>query len=288
MTECTQYAYAKLNLTLDVLNKRPDGYHDLRSIMQQISLHDTICLRLEEDSTWKLTCSDALLPVDSKNLAWKAAEVFCEAADVSIPGLSIHVQKVIPSQAGMAGGSADAAAVLMGLNRMLDFPLSSRQLLLAAQRIGSDVPFCLFGGTAFAQSRGEVLSRLPRLPHCSIVIVKPSVSISTPALFHLIDSFQIDVRPDHDALIRAMERDDVETVAKYMHNVFEPLAQRDHPEIGLIKQQMLSLGACGAQMTGSGSAVFGIWREEEDALCAMRTLQERYEDVFIAYPIENQ
>lgn len=288
MTECTQYAYAKLNLTLDVLNKRSDGYHDLRSIMQQISLHDTICLRLEDDPAWKLTCSDGLLPVDSKNLAWKAAEVFCETAGISIPGLSIHIQKVIPSQAGMAGGSADAAAVLMGLNRMLDFPLSGGQLLLAAQRIGSDVPFCVYGGTAFAQSRGEVLSRLPTMPHCSIVIVKPSVSISTPTLFHLIDSFQIDVRPDHDALIRAMERDDVETVAKYMHNVFEPLAQRDHPEIGLIKQQMLSLGACGAQMTGSGSAVFGIWREEEDALCAMRTLQERYENVFIAHPIENQ
>lgn len=285
MTVITEPAYAKLNLTLDVLGIRPDGYHDLKSVMLAVSLHDSVTIELDTGMPWSLVCDDPQVPADERNLAWKAAKVFYEATKVEDNGIRIHIKKHIPSQAGMGGGSSDAAAVLRALNRHYDCRFSLDELCCLGEKIGSDVPFCVLSGTAMAEGRGERLRRLPKMPHCVILICKPNFPVSTPALFKKLDSAPILRRPDHLKMEDALDAHNLIGICENICNVFQPVVAGDHTEIGHICGILSSYGALAQQMTGSGATVYGIMPDENAAFCAMDELRKFYSDVFLAYPV---
>ncbi len=180
-------AFAKINLTLDVLGKRPDGYHDIQSVMQTISIRDDVEVEVGTAKPWTLSCDKEDVPQDSSNLAWKAAEMFCRAAKRDPEGVAIRITKRIPTQAGLGGGSADAAAVLRALNRHYDYPFSIYALAELGAEVGSDVPFCTLGGTVLCQGRGERLRKLPDLPETLFVVCKPDFPVSTPELYRRLD-----------------------------------------------------------------------------------------------------
>ena len=285
MTTLYEGAFAKLNLTLDVLGKRDDGYHDLKSVMQTISIRDDIEIDVGTGKPWKLTCDKEGIPCDEKNLAWKAAKVYLDTIGKDPDGLEIRITKRIPSQAGMGGGSADAAAVLRALNRHYDQPLSIAALAELGGLVGSDVPFCVLGGTAMAEGRGERLRKLPNMPDCVFVVCKPEFSVSTPELYAKIDDMVIGQRPDHSAMENALFTGDIGAVAQNLCNVFDPVVTADHLELNYIKSIFNSYGSVGQQMTGSGSAVFCIVPEFEFAAVICQMLKENYPEVFIAKPV---
>ncbi len=276
MNSLTVPAYAKLNLTLDILGKRPDGYHELRMVMQTVSLCDDVTVTLCEGDGIACRVTGAELPCDEHNLAVKAARAFCEALDYH-GGIDIALTKRIPSEAGMAGGSADAAAVLRALRALTAPALSDGELERIGARVGSDVPFCVRGGTQLAEGRGEQLTILRPAPKLYAAICKPDFPISTPALFQCSDSVELTERPDTAAMLAAIEHGDAAAVCANVKNVFEQVldgAQRKRIEE--IKRALLSHGAECAAMTGSGSAVFGLFREEaacEAACCALRSAE---------------
>lgn len=255
MTTLTEGAFAKINLTLDVLDRREDGYHDIRSILQTVALRDDIELLLDTGTGWRIECETAGIPLDETNLAWRAARVFFDTFGGEPDGLTIRITKRIPSGAGLGGGSADAAAVLRALNRWKDYPLSVYALCELGAQIGSDVPFCVLCGTALAEGRGERLTKLPDAPEMFTVICKPDVSFSTPALYAKLDDVALAKRPDTRAMRAALEKGDLEAIGAGLCNVFEQVAIPDHLELNYIKSIMMSYGAYGAQMTGS-CAVF--------------------------------
>lgn len=278
-------AYAKLNLTLDVLGKREDGYHDLQSVMQTISIRDDIEIDVGTGKPWRLLCSDETLPTDERNLAWKAADVFCRTMNRDPDGLEIRIVKRIPSGAGMGGGSADAAAVLRALNRHYGEPLSVLALAELGAQVGSDVPFCVLGGTAMVEGRGERLRKLPNMPDCIFVVCKPDFSISTPELYEKIDRVAIPQRPDNRAMETALLAGDLGAVAENLCNVFDPVVTSEHLELNYIKSICHSYGALNQQMTGSGSAVFAILPNFEYAAVVCNMLKDNYPKVFIAKPV---
>ena len=278
----TESAFAKLNLTLDVLDRRADGYHDLRSIMQTVSVRDDITLELDTHALWQLECDAEGIPTDGTNLAWRAAELYLKELHKSVDGLTIRIVKRIPSEAGMAGGSADAAAVLRALNRAFDAPLSLPALAELGAQLGSDVPFCVLGGTALAEGRGERLTQLPPAPQMTYVICKPELSFSTPELYAQLDAITIGERPDTTAMRAALQKGDLEGIGKQLCNVFEQVTVPAHPELNYIKSILMTYGAYGAAMTGSGSAVFGIFDAFEAAAVACMMLKENYPQVFLA------
>lgn len=277
-----QPAYAKLNLTLDVLNRRADGYHDLRSIMQTVSVRDDVELEIDTHEPWRIECDSRAVPTDETNLAWRAAEVYLRELDKTLDGLTIRITKRIPSQAGMAGGSADAAAVLRGLNDHFGQPLSLPALAELGAKVGSDVPFCVIGGTVLCEGRGERLTVLPPMTDSIYVICKPELHFSTPELYAALDGITIGERPNTTAMRAALQRGDLEQVGKGLCNVFEQVTIPTHPELNYIKSVLMTYGAYGAAMTGSGSAVFGIFDAFETAAVACMMLKENYPQVFIA------
>ena len=285
MTTLYEGAYAKLNLTLDVLGKREDGYHDLQSVMQTVSVRDDIEIDVGTGKPWKLVCDKEGIPCDERNLAWKAAKVYCEAMNKDPDGLEIRITKRIPSGAGMGGGSADAAAVLRALNEHYGSPLSIFALAELGAQVGSDVPFCVICGTAMCEGRGERIRKLPDMPDCIFVVCKPEFSVSTPELYKKIDEVTITNRPDNRAMESALLAGDLEKVAHGLCNVFDPVVTEDHLELNYIKSIFHQYGAVGYQMTGSGSACFAIVSEFEVAavLCAM--LKDNYPNVFICKPV---
>lgn len=285
MTTLYESAFAKLNLTLDVLGKRPDGYHDLQSVMQTISVRDDVEIDVGTGKPWKLICSREGIPTDETNLAWKAAKVCCDNLNKNPDGLEIRILKRIPSGAGMGGGSADAAAVLRALNRHYGNPLSILALAELGAQVGSDVPFCVLGGTAMAEGRGEILRKLPDMPDCVFVVCKPAFSVSTPELYRKIDQAAIAQRPDNRAMESALISGDLLKVAQQLCNVFDPVVTQEHLELNYIKSLFHQYGAVGYQMTGSGSAVFAIVSEFEVAAVICNMLKENYPDVFIAKPV---
>lgn len=276
MITLQEKAYAKLNLTLDVLGKRDDGYHELESVMQQITLCDEIEIDLETGEDWKLECDWEEIPTDSSNLAWKAVGVFYRSIGKDPQGVTIRITKRIPMQAGLAGGSADAAAVLRALNAYEGSPYSLEELARLGAKIGSDVPFCVFGGTALAKGRGEVLTRLPAMPQCFYCIVKPEFSVSTPELFAKMDQQEQVLHPDTAGMLKALEQNDLMHVAGYVFNSMESVVAAEHSEIMMIKDTLDSCGASGCAMTGSGSAVFGIFDAFDLAAMASMQLNGRY------------
>lgn len=278
-------AFAKVNLTLDVLGKRPDGYHDLKSVMQTISIRDDIEIDLDTGKPWSLLCTKEGIPADERNLAWKAAKVFFDTVKKDPNGIQIRITKRIPSEAGLGGGSADAAAVLRALNRHYGEPLSIMALAELGALVGSDVPFCTLCGTAMVEGRGERLRKLPDLPDCCFVVCKPEFSSSTPELYRKLDETEIAKRPDHQAMESALLAGDLGKIAENVHNVFDPVVTAEHLELNYIKSIFNSYGAVAYQMTGSGSAVFAIVPDFEFAAVICNMLRDNYPDVFIAKPV---
>lgn len=285
MTTLYEGAFAKVNLTLDVTGKRPDGYHDIKSVMQTISIRDDIEIDVDTDKEWELSCTDDSIPCDGRNLAWKAAEVYFSATGKSTTGLAIRITKRIPSQAGLGGGSADAAAVLRALNRHYDNPLSILALAELGAQVGSDVPFCVLCGTAMVEGRGERLRKLPDMPDCCFVVCKPPFSSSTPELYKKLDESVIARRPNNQAMESALLAGDLEKVAENVWNVFDPIVTQDHLELNYIKSIFNSYGSIAQQMTGSGSAVFAIVPDFEFAAVICNMLKENYPQVYIAKPV---
>ena len=285
MTTLYEYAYAKINLTLDVLGMRSDGYHDLRSVMQTISLRDDIEIDVGTGETWKVLCTDDTIPTDERNLAWRAARVFFDRINQDPDGLEIRIHKRIPCGAGLGGGSADAAAVLRALNKHYNSPMSILALAELGACVGSDVPFCVVGGTAMVEGRGERLRKLPDMPDCVFVICKPEFSVSTPELYQKIDATVIGKRPDNAAMEGAILAGDILKISQQLCNVFDPIVTKDHLELNYIKSIFNSYGSLGQQMTGSGSAVYAIVSEFEYAAVICNMLKGNYPQIFIAKPV---
>ena len=285
MTTLYEGAFAKLNLTLDVLGKREDGYHDIKSIMQTISLRDDIEIDLGTGKPWKLLCDKEHIPTDETNLAWKAAKLYFDTIGKDPDGLEIRIVKRIPVQAGLGGGSADAAAVLRALNNHYGAPLSLPALAELGAQIGSDVPYCVLCGTAVVEGKGDRIRRLPNMPDCIFVICKPEFSASTPELYAKIDEKEIANRPNHQAMESAIMGGDLVGVVNNVCNVFDPIVTEDHVELNYIKSVMNSYDGVGMQMTGSGSAVFAIVGEFEAAAVICNMLKDNYSQIYIAKPV---
>ena len=282
MTTLYEGAFAKLNLTLDVLGKREDGYHDIKSIMQTISLRDDIEIDLGTGKPWKLLCDKEHIPTDETNLA---AKLYFDTIGKDPDGLEIRIVKRIPVQAGLGGGSADAAAVLRALNNHYGAPLSLPALAELGAQIGSDVPFCVLCGTAVVEGKGDRIRRLPNMPDCIFVICKPEFSASTPELYAKIDEKEIANRPNHQAMESAILGGDLVGVVNNVCNVFDPIVTEDHVELNYIKSVMNSYDGVGMQMTGSGSAVYCIVQEFEAAAVICNMLKDNYPGIFIAKPV---
>lgn len=273
MRESVERAYGKLNLSLDVTGRREDGYHDLAMLMQTVSLCDELRLRFREDGQVRASSNLRFIPGDERNLAVRAALRFLEAVGDPGRGVQIELRKQIPVGAGMGGGSADAAAVLRCLNRLYDRPFGRRELEQLAQQIGSDVAFCVAGGTALAEGRGEKLTDLPDLPACSFVICKPSFSISTPELYRKLDSAPVRIHPDTQGILAGVREGDLRAVCRRMYNVFEEVDDRRLRTVAEIKGRLLDHRALSAMMTGTGSAVFGVFERPEAAEAAVAALR---------------
>ncbi len=285
MTTLYEGAFAKVNLTLDVLGKREDGYHDIRSLMQTISLRDDIEIDIGTGKPWTLLCDKEEIPTDETNLAWRAARLFLDTVGKDPDGLEIRITKRIPSEAGLGGGSADAAAVLRALNRHYEYPLSLPALAELGGKIGSDVPFCVLCGTAIVEGRGEQIRKMPDLPDCIFVICKPEFGVSTPELYRKLDDMQVGIRPDHGGMERALLAGDLDQIVTHVCNVFDPIVTQEHLELNYIKSLFQSYGGAGMQMTGSGSAVFCITGSFENAAVICNMLKDNYPKVFIAKPV---
>lgn len=285
MNEVREKAYAKLNISLDVTRRREDGYHDMVMVMQTVSLCDEVCIRRSNSGTVRAVSNLRFIPTDERNLAVRAALRYLERIGESDQGLEIELKKAIPVGAGMGGGSSDAAAVLRGMNRLWGDRLSCGELEELACQVGSDVAFCVAGGTALAKGRGEILTPLKALPDCCIVICKPEFSISTPELFRKLDSAPLRRHPDTQGLLQAIEEENLKEVCRRMYNVFEDIDDRRMRTVGQIKGKLLDCGALSAIMTGTGSAVFGIFEDEAAGRGACEALRKEYRFAALTQPV---
>ncbi len=285
MTELQEKAYAKLNLSLDVTGRRDDGFHELIMLMQTVSLADTLSLSRSDTGAVTASCSLRFIPTDERNLAVRAARCYLEAIGETTAGVHIRMDKRIPVGAGMGGGSADAAAVLRGMNRLFGERLTRAELERLSCQIGSDVAFCVAGGTVIARGRGERLEDLPPLPDCRFVIAKPEFSVSTPELFRKLDSVSLRSHPDTAGLLEGIAAGDLNAICRRMYNVFEDLPDRRMRSVGQLRGQLLDHGALGAMMTGTGSAVFGVFADEDAANRACEALKKDYRFCAVAAPV---
>ena len=281
-------AFAKINLGLDVLGKREDGYHEVRMIMQTIRMYDQLDMRKSVEPGIHLTTNKKYIPEDENNLVWRAAKLKMDNCGI-IEGVSIHLHKVIPVAAGMAGGSSDAAATLVGMNRLFHCGLSKEKLMELGVQIGADVPYCVLRGTALAEGIGEKLTVLPPMPDCWILIGKPGISVSTKYVYTTLDLNTDTVHPDIDGMKKALEDGNLYGITERMGNVLQDVTIPAYPEVERIKEQMKTLGAVNAMMSGSGPTVFGIFDNEEKAQKACQKLRESgsCQQVFLTVPINN-
>lgn len=279
------HAYAKINLTLDIVGKRPDGYHELTMIMQSVGLYDAVSVKLAHDERIYVTSTSALLSDDANNTAYKAAKAFFEYNGIEGKGAVIRIEKNIPMEAGMAGGSADAAAVIVALDRLCGTALSDERLWKIGEKVGADVPFCITGGTMLARGKGEILTRLPQLSDFAeqpvILLCKPDEGVSTGRAYSAVDNCDPSVlnRPDTKSMCKALADGNAERVAANLSNVFEQVLRISSCES--IKETMIACGAMGACMTGSGTTVFGLFRDKDAASFAADSLRCSYRNVFI-------
>ena len=281
-------AFAKINLGLDVLGKREDGYHEVRMIMQTIRMYDQLDMRKSVEPGIHLTTNKKYIPVDENNLVWRAAKLMMDTCGI-MEGVSIHLHKVIPVAAGMAGGSSDAAATLVGMNRLFHCGLSKEKLMELGVQIGADVPYCVLRGTALAEGIGEKLTVLPPMPDCWILIGKPGISVSTKYVYTTLDLNTDTVHPDIDGMKKALEDGNLYGITERMGNVLQDVTIPAYPEVERIKEQMKALRAVNAMMSGSGPTVFGIFDNEEKAQKACQKLRESgsCQQVFLTVPFNN-
>lgn len=265
-------ALAKINLGLDVLGRREDGYHDVRMVMQTIYLYDNITIQRKETPGITLESNLYFLPNDEGNIAYKAAKMLMEEFDIS-DGVHITLDKHIPVAAGLAGGSSNAAAVLVGMNRMFSLGLTEKDLMERGVKLGADVPYCVMRGTVLAEGIGEKLTRLSPLPKCYILIAKPGISVSTRMVYEKLDALQITAHPDIDELLWGLENQDLDKIAGSMGNVLEQVTIDAYPVIEQIKDVMKEEGALNAMMSGSGPTVFGIFADRQTAKKAQNRLK---------------
>ena len=277
----TEKAYAKINISLDVTGRRDDGYHDMLMVMQTVTLCDDVTVELTDEENSSASCNLHFIPCDERNLAVKAANMFFEKSGIK-GAAKITLDKRVPVGAGMAGGSSDAAAVLRALNTLCGKPFDRAGLEALAAEVGSDVAFCISGGTALASGRGDIISPLPPMPDCYIVISKPDFSISTPELFRKLDSVKLRCHPDTTGILAALDERDLLKLARRMYNVFEDVPDRRISTITQIKSSLLDYGALGAVMTGTGSAVFGIFSELSSAEKAAEELSKSYRCTYVS------
>lgn len=281
----TLTAPAKINLALDILGTRPDGYHDMRMVMQTISLCDTVTVE-ETAAGFELQTDGDFIPAGKKTLEQWAAEAFFEAIGQPMPGLRVTLEKVTPAYAGLGGGSADVAALLRILRDTYAPGLPAEELERIGFTVGSDMPFCVRGGTALAEGRGEVLTDLTPLPDCWFVLCKPDFGIPTPSLFARVDGGELTHRPDINGMRLALETGDLPGVAARLGNVFEGVLPEEYHEVFHIKKRLMELSALNAAMSGSGPTVFGVFAEQETARRAVEVLKETYQQTYLAMPVK--
>jgi len=274
MTELTVKAYAKINLTLEIIQRLPSGYHEIKSVMQQTALCDTIALN-EAHAGISITCENRTVPLNARNSIWKAAALIKEHCGVD-RGVKFRLVKRIPIGGGMGGGSADAAATLVGLNKFWQLGLSQAELFEISQEIGMDVAFCILGGTALATGRGEIVEPLPSPPKLPLVIVNPGIFVSTRTAYEGLDVDKFTFADKSAQMIDAIQRQDFDDIVASLHNDFESTVLDEYPIIGAAKRDLVEAGAEAALLSGSGASVFGIARSAAQARAIAEMLKPRY------------
>lgn len=275
-------AYAKINLGLDVLKRREDGYHEVKMIMQTVDIWDKLTFCISSEPGIELSVGDAALPAGKDNLIYRAAELVIKEKNIK-KGVKITLEKNIPVAAGMAGGSTDAAAVFHGLNELFALSMSLEDMKNLGVKIGADVPYCMMGGTAISEGIGEILTPLPAPPACILVVAKPDIDVSTRFVYENLHVERLKVHPDIDGMIKAIKTGDLSGITERMENVLETVTIREYPVIDKIKEQMKTEGAENALMSGSGPTVFGVFAEREAAQKAADQIrrQELAQQVFV-------
>lgn len=266
-------ALGKINLGLDVLGRRENGYHDVRMVMQTLYLYDQITIEKTEKPGIELSTNLFYLPVNENNLAYRAADLLMQEFGVE-EGVKITLEKHIPVAAGMAGGSSNAAAVLYGINRMFSLGLSQEELMERGVKLGADVPYCIMRGTVLAEGIGEILTPLPAMPRCTVLVAKPPISVSTKLVYEKLDAHEIESHPDIDGVLEGLERQDLKKIASSMGNVLERVTVEEYPVIEEIKEMMKANGALNAMMSGSGPTVFGLYSDKRMAKEAAQKIKE--------------
>ncbi len=275
-------APAKINLTLDVLSKREDGYHEVKMIMETVSLYDTINITKAEGISLK--CNLPYVPVDEKNIAYKAAVLFFEKSGIN-GGANINIYKRIPVAAGLAGGSTDGAAVLKGLNKIYGSPFEYNDLVEIASKLGADVPYCINGRPVLAEGIGEKITPLGNMPKTYCILVKPSISLSTKWVYSELDAKKITIHPNTEGAISDIKNGDILALSKKMYNVLEEVSASKYSVISEIKSKLLDLGALGSIMSGSGPTVFGLFDDEKKAINAKKILNQEYPFVYLGHTL---
>ena len=272
-------SFAKINLILDIVGVREDGYHNLKSIMQSVNLSDIVIVD-KTDGGIKITTNKKGLPTNNKNIAYKACEAFYSALGKS-GGAKILIHKNIPVSAGLAGGSGNAAAVLAGLNMLYKNPFSDDEILKIASTLGADVPYCLSGGTKLTEGIGDIMTDIPSMPKCYVVLSTPPISVSTPWAYTEYDKCEKTIFPDTDGMINAIKNNNYDEICKHLSNVFEDVTLKEYSVIKAIKEQLLESGADASLMSGSGPTVFGLFSEYKKAKAAHDNLCKTFKDTFI-------
>lgn len=276
-------AYAKVNLMLDILGTLPNGYHNLWMIMQSVSLYDTVTVTKNDSKEITITCNKEGIPTDEKNIAHKAARAFFDATRIENCGICIDIEKSIPSEAGLAGGSADGAAVIKALNELFSANLTERELCRIGKKVGADIPFCIVGGTCLAQNIGDVVSPLEDIPECFLVLAKPQMGVSTKEAYESFDNASYIRRPKREKMLIAAANGDFDEMCRLSANVFEQVIEVT--ERVEIKKIMRKHNAKFSLMSGSGPTVYGIFENNEDAEACAEKLKSIVKDVFIATPV---
>lgn len=279
-------AYAKINLGLDVVRRREDGYHEVKMIMQTVGIYDTLTFQLLSEDVIRLSANEDTIPTDESNLIYKAVKLIKDTYGVKM-GLDIHLVKRIPVAAGMAGGSTDCAGALIAANELFGLGLTREELMNLGVKLGADVPYCIMQGTALSEGIGEILTPLLPMPDCFILVAKPPVSVSTKFVYENLHANELTEHPDIDGMVKAIDRNDLKGIVSRMENVLETVTIPHHPEIGDIKDIMVDGGAMGALMSGSGPTVFGIFSEEEKAKAAAKQIAEKdlANQIFVVKPV---
>lgn len=276
-------SYGKINLGLDVLRRREDGYHEVRMIMQTVGLYDVLTMKKRKDDKIEMTCNLSFLPTDERNLVYKAVKLIKDKYHIK-DGVEINLSKRIPVAAGMAGGSSNCAAALKGMNQLFDLGLSIDELCEIGVTLGADVPYCIWGGTALSEGIGEKLSRVDAMPDCYILIAKPGISVSTAFVYKNFDLPALSKHPDIDGMLECLKEKDLTGICDRLENVLETVTIKEYPIIEKVKKHLMDQGAKGALMSGSGPTIFAIFEDKKTADDAMESLRS-IEDIKQAYVV---